>query len=541
MDPYLGLVQRVEKAARGAGVQCVRVDGSTTVPPCGVLRRLSRRRMGGGTNGTAGTSTTTSIVDDDDPAAPLLWEGIPAKAWMWQKKTESQRMGQVRAVVVEGAFDAPQLKVKITRDRFFDIGEDANANADITGKEDEDKCPSTDPAFLSALPPTWRNPNASAPGTRPWSTSDLASIANLKELALSWPGADPTVPPCPQTTGTTRAGMARWNAWVRNRSGLKEYGRRRNDMRQPHAPSRMSCYLNLGIVSIFRLVQEVKAAQAQKIGGADKYEEEIFKWREMAYAFCFSRTDYCGAGAVPNWAQRSLDQQMRNGGGMEGGGLVTSPFGWNSLALGQTGHDKWDAMQRYLVSTGELHNNVRMTWGKTVVGWSSRVPRGEGLSVTASVLQTLCYLNDRYALDGLSPPSYAGLLWCMGWCDKPGKGGGPSPKPASNYRYSPEDFQFAERALLAGPGGNSSAGITIGNQGNRSASMKHSASQSSILDMMKKQQPKAKKQRTDDEVEEKESSTMKESITSASKPSPRANGTMKKRGSIANFFLPKTK
>lgn len=126
--------------------------------------------------------------------------------------------------------------------------------------------------------------------------------------------------PCPQTTGTTRAGMARWNAWVRNRSGLKEYGRRRNDMRQPHAPSRMSCYLNLGIVSIFRLVQEVKAAQAQKIGGADKYEEEIFKWREMAYAFCFSRTDYCGAGAVPNWAQRSLDQQMRNGGGMEGGG-----------------------------------------------------------------------------------------------------------------------------------------------------------------------------------------------------------------------------
>ena len=518
VDPYLGLVEKVEKVCRGVGVRCVRVDGSTTVPPCSVLRRVRRR--------------------DDDPS-PILWEGLPAKAWMWQNRTESQRMAQIRAVMQEGAFEAPELKVKILRNRFFDAVEEevgvndddsnGDADGDSIGKKDEKegKCPSTDPTFQSALPPSWRNPHASSPGQRPWSMSDLTSIPNLKEFATQWPGADATVPPCSQTVGTHRAGMARWNSWVRDRNGLKKYGRKRNDMRQPHAPSRMSCYLNLGIVSVFRLVHEVKAAQARGVSGADKYEEEIVKWREMAYAFCFSRTDYCGVGAVPQWAQRSLEQQG-----------TSPPFGWDSLALGRTGHDKWDAMQRYLVSTGELHNNVRMTWGKTVVGWSARMPCEEGSSVTASVLQVLCYLNDRYALDGLSPPSYAGLLWCLGWCDKPGKGGGISPKPASNYRYSPEDFRLAERALLAGPGGNST-----GSSSGSTLSMKHSASQSSILDMMRKQQPKAKKQRTDDEgKEEGDCSAVNGEIVAGgaagTKPSPGTNGAVKKKGSIASLFSP---
>ena len=511
VDPYLGLVQKVERAARGAGVRCVRVDGSTTVPPAAVLRRLSRRRTNSNGNGTA-----AAYLDEDDPSAPLLWEGVPGKAWMWQKKTEGRRMVHLKAAVVEGAFDAPDLTKKIARDWWFLDDEDC---------EDEKvamtTCPSADAAFLAALPPTWRNPAASVPGIRPWSASDLASLSanndSLRQFATTWPGADPTVPPCPQTIGTHRAGMARWNAWVRDRNGLANYGRNRNDMRKPHSPSRMSAYLNLGVVSIFRLVHEVKTAQARKIGGADKYEEEIVKWREMAYAHCFSRTDYGGVAAVPAWAQRSLDQKD------VGGFAPLSSVGWDGLALGRTGIDaKWDVMQRYLMATGELHNNVRMTWGKTVVGWSARLPRSgdEGISVTSSVLQTLCYLNDRYALDGLSPPSYAGLLWCMGWCDKPGRGGGISPKPASNYRHSAEDFRLAERALLAGPSG-----------GGSSSGMKHSVSQSSILDMMKSQQPKAKKQRTGQTENGQDASSAKKSPADASK----------KKGSIASFFSPKNK
>ena len=37
------------------------------------------------------------------------------------------------------------------------------------------------------------------------------------------------------------------------------------------------------------------------------------------------------------------------------------------------------------------------------------------------IYDVLCNLNDRYALDGLSPCSYGGLLWCLGWADSPKK------------------------------------------------------------------------------------------------------------------------
>ncbi|MEL7472870.1 MAG: hypothetical protein AAGK04_06075 [Planctomycetota bacterium] len=33
----------------------------------------------------------------------------------------------------------------------------------------------------------------------------------------------------------------------------------------------------------------------------------------------------------------------------------------------------WDAAQRSLLTHGELHNNVRMTWGKALLGWHAGV------------------------------------------------------------------------------------------------------------------------------------------------------------------------
>jgi hypothetical protein len=133
-----------------------------------------------------------------------------------------------------------------------------------------------------------------------------------------------------------------------------------------------------------------------------------------------------------------------------------------------------------------------MTWGKELVHWGvarstnltttlNRNGNASGnasgnttsdlLDPTTEILQMLVYLNDRYALDGLSPPSYAGLLWCMGWCDKPGSkgtGGGISTKPASRYRRaSPADFLQAQQTLLE-------CGVTDKNGENTSTSSRGS-------------------------------------------------------------------
>lgn len=384
VQPFLSFCESVERATRSAGVRCYRVDGSTTVPP---MSKLQRQRDG-------------NVV---------AYKGVPPKAWMWQKMTDSKRKAHVYGVVKDGHFDAPELSVKLEPSFFLS---------------------STLPLLRQCLPADWQNAEIPAPGRRPWTMEELASITNIKEWSLTWPGADASVLPCHQTHGSPSSGQERWNTFLRKR--LSSYANLRNQVQKPNAVSRMSCYLNYGIVSIFQIIYDLW--HAGSAAGADKFEEEIVKWREMSYAHAFGAPScYSQEASVPQWARRYLDQCRRTGG--------QSSYTVKQMEDGSTDCDTWNAMQRYLVRTGELHNNARMTWGKTVVHWQ------KGQLTVKQILQQLCYLNDRYALDGLSPPSYGGLLWCMGWCDKP-KEGILSEKPSSQYRVGRQGFEDAERVLL---------------------------------------------------------------------------------------------
>ena len=75
----------------------------------------------------------------------------------------------------------------------------------------------------------------------------------------------------------------------------------------------------------------------------------------------------------------------------------------------------WDcginaALQRCLRRHGELHNNLRMTWGKAFLSWAPS---------PGSALAWALELNHKYALDGGDPCSYGGVLWCFGGFDGP--------------------------------------------------------------------------------------------------------------------------
>jgi deoxyribodipyrimidine photolyase len=71
----------------------------------------------------------------------------------------------------------------------------------------------------------------------------------------------------------------------------------------------------------------------------------------------------------------------------------------------QSGDAFWDAAQQQLQCTGELHNNVRMTWGKALLPWAASPQQA---------LAAALHLNHKYALDGCDPCSYSGVLWCFG-------------------------------------------------------------------------------------------------------------------------------
>ncbi|PNH02789.1 Deoxyribodipyrimidine photo-lyase [Tetrabaena socialis] len=104
---------------------------------------------------------------------------------------------------------------------------------------------------------------------------------------------------------------------------------------------------------------------------------------------------------LPQWAQQTLAAHAAD---------PRSRRTEQQLEAGETGDELWDAAQRQLAAHGELHNNLRMTWGKALLGWCDSAQ---------AALQATVRLNHRYALDGCDPASYGGILWCFGLFDGP--------------------------------------------------------------------------------------------------------------------------
>ncbi len=203
---------------------------------------------------------------------------------------------------------------------------------------------------------------------------------------------DHSIGPVSDTRGGSTAGYARWQAF--RKEGLRSYAKRRNQI-EIDGVSRMSAYLHYGMVSPFRLAREAFA------DGAEKFLDELIIWRELAYAFCYYRGHLESSDALPAWAISTLTEHERD---------PRTILSWETLSRARTGERLWDAAQRSLVKHGELHNNVRMTWGKAILEWTENYRQA---------LERLIDLNHRYALDGRDPASYGGILWCLGQFDRP--------------------------------------------------------------------------------------------------------------------------
>lgn len=207
---------------------------------------------------------------------------------------------------------------------------------------------------------------------------------------------DHSVGPVVDTRGGSIAGYQRWISF--RERGLKLYAARRNNA-LVNGVSRMSAYLHYGMVSPFRIARE---AADLKHEGAEKYLDELLIWRELAYSFCFYTDSPYDWSALPSWARKTLEEH------------ATDPrevtYSWEELARAGTHDLLWNAAQKSLLIHGELHNNVRMTWGKAFLSWTDDPKQALRLAFD---------LNDRFALDGRDPASVGGILWCFGQFDRP--------------------------------------------------------------------------------------------------------------------------
>lgn len=232
------------------------------------------------------------------------------------------------------------------------------------------------------------------------SNVDLVNLNEEKLMELvALTNVDHSVRPVRSTPGGSSEGYSRWESWVA-RGGLKSYAKRRNDALDIQGVSRMSAYINAGMVCPWRLAREASAMGGSGLG---KWLNEFLAWRGMSYGFCYhywSTAEQMSPkptlSLLPEWAQRTLKQHE---------GDPRKPLSREMLAMSKTGDRAWDGMQTYLRETGELHNNARMGWGAAVVKWTAS---------PQEALERLVDLNNTFALDGHAPPSYGGLLSSLG-------------------------------------------------------------------------------------------------------------------------------
>ncbi len=215
-------------------------------------------------------------------------------------------------------------------------------------------------------------------------------------LLLSSLDIDHEVKAVGDTTGGSTAGYQRWRSFVKKQ--LPRYDRDRNDpLLSPS--SRMSAYLRLGQVSPFLIARE---AASFKSTAAGKFLDELLVWRELAYTFCRFTSQLESSAAIPAWAIQSLRDHESD--------RRPQIYSYDELFFAKTDDRLWNAAQLSLLNRGELHNNVRMTWGKAFLQWTKD---------SEDALAKMISLNHRLALDGNDPSSYGGLLWCLGQFDRP--------------------------------------------------------------------------------------------------------------------------
>lgn len=229
------------------------------------------------------------------------------------------------------------------------------------------------------------------------------------------------VAPVAGMPGGATAATRRLRDFVRRR--LRGYAELRSHPAPPdegHA-SGLSPYLHFGHIAI----EEVVAAVLASTGGwslddlgtpgkrdsfysedadVSAFLDEAITWRDVGMNWHWSRRAdaACLQRALPEWAWRTLRAHASD--------FRDVVYEADQLEAADTHDPLWNAAQRELVTTGTIHNYLRMLWGKKVIQWS-RTPD--------EAYRTLVHLNNKYALDGRDPNSYTGILWCFGLFDRP--------------------------------------------------------------------------------------------------------------------------
>lgn len=267
---------------------------------------------------------------------------------------------------------------------------------------------------------------------RRWPIADLDTL--LAPGGLAPIAIDHDVRPSEDYVGGGSQATRRLEQFVSH--SLSAYGDDRNHP-DKRATSGLSPYLHFGHISPHQILSAVFAHeswtpdQASPPNGknngfwntsepAEAFLDQLLTWREIGFNMSFRNPkDYDQYDTLPDWALKTLKQHAKD--------ARPAIYSLEQFERAQTHDEVWNAAQRELVTTGVMHNYLRMLWGKMILHWT-RTPQ--------DALEILIELNNKYALDGRDPNSYSGIFWTLGRYDR---AWGPTRPVFGNVRYMTSD------------------------------------------------------------------------------------------------------
>ena len=234
--------------------------------------------------------------------------------------------------------------------------------------------------------------------------------ADLTKTLAALP-IDHGVPVVEDNDGARSVGLARLARFVSR--GLSVYAEEHNHPDES-ATTGLSAHLHFGIVGAREAALSLADARAD-LGAKDAFLEQLLVRRTLAFNLASRNALHRTYAAVPDWAKKTLAEHRAD--------KRDALYDRDALESARTGDEVWNAAQRELRTRGVIHNYLRMLWGKCVIAWK-RTPE--------EAFDELVHLNDRWALDGRDPNTYASILWCFGKHDRPW---GPARKIFGTVRY----------------------------------------------------------------------------------------------------------
>lgn len=335
------------------------------------------------------------LLTDDYPMALPALQTVSAQAPVRVEKIDGNGLLPLRVAgqAFTTAYAFRRLLQRTLREHLFDA-------------------PKADPLARMELP---RLKSMPTPIVRRWPPASSCLLSGETGALAALP-IDHRVAPV-QIVGGPAAAHARWRAFLAKK--LASYCELRNQP-EVEVTSGLAPYLHCGHISAHDMFHSLGRQEewspgrlAEKDNGsregwwgmsepAEAFLDQLVTWREVGFNCCAYRSDYDQYESLPPWAKATLAKHAED--------HRTYVYTLDDFASART-HDRlWNAAQRQLVTEGQIHNYLRMLWGKKILEWTAS---------PQEALDIMVELNNRYALDGQDPNSYSGIFWILGRYDRP--------------------------------------------------------------------------------------------------------------------------